>query len=224
MQITAKQRRRAIETHFFRQKGHSLDRIAALLKVSVATVRADLQLVETHWSQIAAAAADDLLLESLHLLQLRLTDVLKGAAIKSNVQFLTPTEYLRAEDAKDTQLTALAREIRRTALAVHQRAEQRPNQLEDQPELDAEAPQEAEELQKPAETPPESSQIEPPDSTISSPEQEIVQSEAETEKFPENPDRDDQIDAAIQQLFDQFAANEAQEQEISPQTYAEAAG
>ena len=152
MNITPKQRRRAVTTHFYRQKGHSLKNIAALLKVSVATVRADLQLVETHWSQIASATADDLLLESLYLLQLRLTDVLKGAAISSNVQRLTPTEYLRAEDAKDTQLTALAREIRRTVQQVHQRAEQRPNQLEDQhedqPELYDEAPQEAEEPQE----------------------------------------------------------------------------
>ena len=224
MNITPKQRRRAVTTHFYRQKGHSLKNIAALLKVSVATVRADLQLVETHWSQIASAAADDLLLESLYLLQLRLTDVLKGAAIKSNVQFLTPTEYLRAEDAKDTQLTALAREIRRTVQQVHQRAEQRPDQHEDQHEDHDEEQQEAQEPQELAETAPKSAHIEPSDSTISSPEQEIVESEAEQEKISEELDRDAQIDAAIQELFDQFAANEAQAKEISPKTYAEAAG
>jgi IS30 family transposase len=214
MQITPKQRRRAIKAHYLRQQGRTLTKIAERLNVSVATVRSDLQLVQTHWSQIAAAAADDLLLESLHLLQMRLTIAIKGEVIGDNAKYLTPAEYIRAEDARDTQLTALAREIRRTVQQVHQRAEQRP----DQHDLLGEEPQEL------AETATESSQIEPPNPTVSSPEQEIVESEAKEEKIPQEPDQDARIDEAIQQLFDQITNHEAQEQEFPTQTYAEAAG
>ena len=220
MNITPKQRRRALRTHYLRQQGHTLKKIAETQNVSVATVRADLKLIQTHWSQIAAAAADDLLLESLHLLQMRLTIAVKGEVIGNNAKYLTPAEYIRAQDARDAQLTALAREIRRTVNDVHQRAEQRP----DQPDLFQEEEQEPQEPQELAETTPKSSQIEPSNSTIPSAQQEIVQSEAEKEKFPEEPDRDARIDQAVQQLFDQIANHKAQEQEFPTQTYAEAAG
>jgi hypothetical protein len=186
MHITPKQRRRSMRAHYLRQQGHTLKHIADTLKTSLATVRADLKLAETHWSSIAAATADDLLLQSLHLLKLRLDIAIKHDVVAANAKRLTPAEYLRARDAHDTQLNSLAREVRRTVQDVHRRAEQRP----DQPDLFDKEPQEPQEL---AETTPKLSQIEPPNSTISSPQQEIVESEAPQEKFPETPNQDPEI-------------------------------
>ncbi len=174
MHITPKQRRRATRVHYLRQHGQSLKQIAETVNISLATVRADLKLVETHWASIASAVADDLLLESLFLLKTRLSIAIAHDSVTDNAKRLTPVEYLRARDAQETQLNALAREIRRTAHEVQRRAEQRP----DQPELYEEDPQES------AETTTKLSQIEPSNSTISSPEQEIVPSEAKTEKIP----------------------------------------
>ncbi len=228
MHITPRQRRRSVRVHYLRQRGQSLKQIAETSKTSVATVRADLKLAETHWSSVASATADDLLLQSLHLLQLRLTAAIKLDRVANNAKRLTPVEYLRARDAQETQLNSLAREIRRTVQDVHRRAEQRP----DQPGLFEEEPQE------PAETTPKLSQIEPPDSTISSPELEIVRSEAEEEKIAAEPDLDALIAEAVQHFpqlegqspeqilhfLDQITSPEAQDKDTSTQIYAEAAG
>jgi len=179
MFIPPQRRRRVIRAHYLRQQGHTLRQIAETLGVSLATVRADLKLAQTHWGQIAAATADDLLLESLHLLQIRLSLAIKHDHVSNNADRLKPVEYLRARDGQETQLNALAREIRRTASDVHRRAEQRP----DQPDLYDDQPQEL------AETITESAQIEPPNPTISSPEQEIVESQPTREKTPAEPIR-----------------------------------
>ncbi len=176
MHITPRQRRRSVRAHYLRQRGQSLKQIADTSKTSVATVRADLKLAETHWSSIAAATADDLLLESLFLLKTRLSIAIAHDSVADNAKRLTPVEYLRARDAQETQLNSLAREIRRTVQDVHRRAEQRP----DQPGLFDEEPENPQEL---AETSTKLSQIEPPKSTISSPQQEIVPSDAPEEKI-----------------------------------------
>ena len=78
MFIPPKRRRRIMRAHHLRQLGHTLRQIAEKLNISVATVRADLKLAQTHWATIAAASADDLLLESLQLLQVRLTRAIKN--------------------------------------------------------------------------------------------------------------------------------------------------
>ena len=182
MFIPPKRRRRVMRAHYLRQRGHTLRQIAEKLNVSVATVRADLKLAQTHWATIAAASADDLLLESLHLLQARLSRAIKRDPVSANASRLTPVDYLRARDARETQLNQLAREIRRTVHDVHRRAAQRP----DQPDLFDEAPQDPQEL---AETITESAQIEPPNSTIPSPAQEIVESQPAEEKIPTEPIR-----------------------------------
>ena len=102
--------------------------------------------------------------------------------VDHNADRLTPVEYLRARDARETQFNSLSREIRRTVHDVHRRAEQRV----DQPELFED---QAGEAQEPAETMPELSKIDHSNSTISSPEQEIVPSEASEEKTPPEPPR-----------------------------------
>ena len=231
MHISPKQRRRSVRAHYLRQRGQSLKQIAETSKTSVATVRADLKLAETHWSSIAAATADDLLLESLFLLKTRLSIAIAHDSVADNAKRLTPVEYLRARDAQETQLNSLAREIRRTVQDVHRRADQRP----DQPDLFEEEPENPQEL---AETTTKLSQIEPPDSTISSPEQEIVQSEGEEEKIAAEPDLDALIAEAVQHFphlegqtpeqvlhfLDQITNPNAQDPEIPTQIYAEAAG
>ncbi len=194
MHISPKQRRRSVRAHYLRQRGQSLKQIAETSKTSVATVRADLKLVETHWSSIAAATADDLLLESLFLLKTRLSLAIAHDFVADNAKRLTPVDYLRARDAQETQLNSLAREIRRTVQDVHRRAEQRP----DQPDLFHEEPREL------AETTPKLSQIEPPDSTIPSPEQEIVESETEREKFAPEPTQQPEIDPVISEAIELF--------------------
>ena len=188
MHIPPRRRRRALRTHYLIQRGLSQQQVAEKLEISRATVRADLQLIETHWSRIAAPAADDLLLQSLQLLRIRLSRAIKRDPVAHNARRLMPVEYLRARDAQETQLNGLAREIRRTVRQVQLRAEQRP----DQPDLFDEQPQES------SETMTESTKIAPPNSTISSPEREIVPDQAPEEKNPAEPTQDDLIAEAVQ--------------------------
>ena len=225
-----------MRAHHLRQQGHTLRHIADTLGVSIATVRADLKLAQTHWGTIAAASADDLLLESLHLLQARLTRAIKNDDVSRNAGRLTPVDYLRARDAQETQLNHLACEIRRTAQDVHRRAAQRP----DQPDLFDEEPQE--EPQELSETITKSAQIEPSNSTIPSPQQEIVQSHSAEEKISaetaQSPDIDAMIAEAVEhfphlkgqseqqilQFLDHLTDPDSQDPEIPPQIYAQAAG
>ena len=72
MDISARRRSRILKAHELRQNGDSLRSIANALNISNATLLADLRLLETHWSEVADALADDLLLELLTLLQARL--------------------------------------------------------------------------------------------------------------------------------------------------------
>ncbi len=201
MHIPSKRRQRCLRVHYLRQRGNSQRQIAKQLEVSHATVRADLQLVETHWNSIASAAADDILLESLHLLHLRLSLAIKYDDVAANTDRLTPVDYLRAREGRETQLNALAREIRRTAQDIYRRAEQRP----DQPGLFDEAPQA--EPQKLAESTSETDKTDHPEPTISSPAQEIVADRPQEEKnAPETvhlPNPTD-LDALISEAIDHF--------------------
>ena len=198
MHISPKRRRRVIQIHYLAQRGLTQRQIAEQLDVSRAVVRADLQLIESHWSTIAAAAADDLLLESLQLLRIRLSiAVMTNAPAKLGEQ-LSPIDYLRAHEAHEAQLSGLAREIRRTAQAVHQRAAQRP----DQPALYDD--QDAQTEPKPAQTSPKPTKNGRPEETISSPEQEIVPTEVAEEKIPPEPAHSDELDAMIEEAVTLF--------------------
>ena len=174
MHIPPRRRRRALRIHYLIQRGLSQQQVAEKLEISRATVRSDLQQIETHWSRIAAPAADDLLLQSLQLLRIRLSRAIKRDPVAHNTNRLTPVEYLHAHNAQETQLNGLAREIRRTVQQVQLRAEQRP----DQPDLYDEQPQDS------SETMTKLTKIAPPSSTISSPQQEIVPDPAPEEKIP----------------------------------------
>ena len=210
MYIPPQRRRRIVQTHFLRQQGKSLRKIADELGVSHATVRADLKLAESHWSTLAAAAADDLLLESLHLLQLRLTRAVSSDDVSRLGDRLDPAEYLQARDAQESVLNGLAREIRRTAHDVHRRAAERA----DEDGLYLEEPQPL------AETGTQSSTANHPDPAISSAAQEIVADQPHEEKnppetihFPDPPAQDAPVG-------DPNTTEQAQ----PPPIYAEAAG
>ena len=231
MSIPPRRRRRALSIHLLSQRGFDQQKIALALNVSRATVRSDLQLVETHWSQLAAAAADDLLLQSLQLLQSRLVMALGHDPVDHNADRLTPVDYLRARDARETQFNSLSREIRRTVHDVHRRAEQRV----DQPELFDDL---AAEPQEPAETMPKLTKIDHPNAAISSPEQEIVPSEASEEKPPPETPEPDETDALIREAVQRYHQLKGRPQEEilesihqlthpseqEPPIYAEAAG
>ena len=198
MHITPKRRRRVIQIHYLAQRGLTQRQIAEQLNISRDTVRADLQLIESHWGTIAAAAADDLLLESLQLLRIRLSiAVMTNGPAKLGEQ-LSPIDYLRAHEAHEAQLSALAREIRRTAQAVHQRAAQRPDQPALYDDQDAQTEPES------AQTTPKPTKTGRPDSTISSPEQEIVPIQAPEEKIPQEPTQSDELDAMIEEAVTLF--------------------
>ena len=72
MNISPRRRSRILKAHALRQNGGSLRSIATALNISPATLLADLRMLETDWSAVADALADDLLLELLTLLQARL--------------------------------------------------------------------------------------------------------------------------------------------------------
>ncbi len=163
-----------MKAHYLQRKGKTISEIAEQLEISRSTVRSDLKLVETHWGQIAAAEANDLLLDSLYLLQLRLDVATRSDVLKAVRKHLSPAEILQAHEAQQTQLNNLAREIRRTVHEVHRRADERPNQ----PDLFDEEPQES------AQTSTKLPISATTNSTISSPEQEIVKSEPTEEKIP----------------------------------------
>ncbi len=238
MHISPTRRRRALRVHYLSQRGKSHKEIAEQLDISQASIRDDLQLVETHWSSIAAAAADDLLLESLQLLHLRLSLALERDEVGNNAGRITPVDYLRARDAQETRLTALAREIRRTAHEVHRRADQRPDQADLYDESDEISQELAESITK-------SPEIDHPNSMISSPDQEIVPDQASEEKDPPEtlqrpqleamdtvireaieifPHLNGQSDEQILQFLDQLTDPNTEPQATTPQIYAEAAG
>ncbi len=189
-----------MKAHYLQRKGKTISEIAEQLEVSRSTVRSDLKLVETHWGQIAAAEANDLLLDSLYLLQLRLDVATRSDVLKAVREHLSPAEILQAHEAQQTQLNNLAREIRRTVQEVHRRADERPNQ----PDLFEEEPQES------AQTSTKPTISATQRATKPSPQQEIINSEPTEEKIPTKPVKlPDPVESKTKQ---------------KPQTYAEAAG
>ena len=200
MHITPKRRRRVIQIHYLAQRGLTQRPNRRAARRSPATPSAPTsKLIESHWGTIAAAAADDLLLESLQLLRIQTLD--RGDDERhppSSPSSSASIDYLRAHEAHEAQLSALAREIRRTAQAVHQRAAQRP----DQPALYDD--QDAQIEPKSTKTTPKPTKNGRPEETISSPEQEIVPAEAPEEKISPEPDQSEELDAMIEEAVALF--------------------
>ena len=174
MYIAPTRRRRILKAHHLRQQGKSLRTIAEQLNVAPATIHADLKLVESNWSEIAAPAADDLLLNQLHLLQRRLTQVINQEIVPSFTKRLEPDEYARLYAVHTAEFATLLRETRRTINAIHRRAEQRPEQEVEITEYLERPVEEA--VEPPAPSDPELNKTEHSEQRISQPEQEIVKS------------------------------------------------
>ena len=177
MHISPKRRRRILNVHYLSQQGLAQRKIAEQLNVSHATVRADLQLIETHWSDIAGPAADDLLLEQLHLLRKETARIAALDMMEMFGEHITIAEYIKTCDARDAKILALLREARHTIDAIHRRTRER----EAQPDLYADDQTSQEPLQTGTELP----KTVQPESASSQPAQEIVPPEAPQEKIPE---------------------------------------
>lgn len=177
MHIPPKRRRRCLKVHHLSMAGVAQRKIAKQLGVSHATVRSDLRLIEAHWSDIAAPAADDLLLEQLQLLREQTARIARTDLMEAFGSHITVAEYIKACDARDAKVLAFIRETRRTIDAVHRRAAER----EAQPDL---YQGDVESLQETDETAPKLDKTVHPNSASLQPEQEIVAPESPREKFP----------------------------------------
>ena len=100
MHIPPKRRRRILNAHHLRQQGQSLRKIAEQLHVSHATIRADLQLVESHWSELAAPAADDLLLNQLHILRCLLVKLVEEDLVQKYSRLSCPRVHPPLRDPR----------------------------------------------------------------------------------------------------------------------------
>ncbi len=211
MYIPPKRRRRILQVQLLRHEGRSLRQIGRRLGVSHATVRSDLQLLETHWSEIAGPAADDFLLQLLHLLGHRLVALLQEDVYARYADQLAPQEYIRFQRAHTAELAVLLRETRHAIQAIHQHAPQRRSEAA---QIQAELEQHLAALDSPTDQDhPKPSTIDHSEATIPQPQQELVDSEeaqgdAET-IHPDQPaeERDEaELVAFISQLEEQVRA------------------
>ena len=204
MHIPPKRRRRCLKVHSLTLQGLSQRKIAERLKISHATVRADQQLIETHWSEIAAPAADDLLLQQLDLLRRETARIARQDIMETFGAHITMAEYIKACDARDAKILAYLRETRRTIDAIHRRAKER----EAQPDLyQDDNYQDEETTQELAETNPKLAQTAHPESASPQPEQEIVPTKAPEEKIPQKtiqPAADPLLDSIINDALEFF--------------------
>ncbi len=95
MNISPRRRRRIFHEHALRQAGRTLEQIADQTNVSIATVHADLLLLEEHWVLLTQDIHDDILLQQVARLDQRL-ERLTGA---------DPIEQARRALGPDAQLT-----------------------------------------------------------------------------------------------------------------------
>ena len=218
MHIQPKRRRRCLKVHALTLQGLSQRKIAERLNISHATVRADQQLIETHWSEIAAPAADDLLLQQLDLLRRETARIARQDIMETFGNHITMAEYIKACDARDAKILAYLRETRRTIDAIHRRAKERLAEQREAPQHDVQPDlyqdddqgddqSDVETTQELAETNPKLAQTVHPNSTSPQPEQEIVAPDAPEEKNPPKtiqPAADPLLDPIIKEALEVF--------------------
>ena len=223
MHIPPARRRRILTVHHLRQQGKSLRKIAEQLNISHATVHADLKLAETHWAEIALPAADDLLLNQLHIIQRRLARVLHQDLLANFNHRLSPDEVARLYAVQASELATLLREARRTVAAVQRRAEQRPEQELEIPDYVEPPPDPAEPaVDTPDSDRPGLTNANHSNQRISQPAQEIVEftrSEKNAANHPTHPLPDNLFEEA------QTFLKQLREQDLHPPpVFADAAG
>ena len=106
MNISPQRRQRIVRAHHLRRNGRSQTESADLLNVSKATVNADLKLLEADWAHIAELTHDDLLLDQIEQLNLRLKHLLSLGPLDLIKQLGLP-EDMRVSIAEMTRLYAV---------------------------------------------------------------------------------------------------------------------
>ena len=118
MYISPQRRRRMFRTHLLRQDGLPMRRIAERLQVSVATVHADLRLLEDEWDSLTHAVHDDLLFQQMARLDMRLEQLKQHDPVQAMRDALGPDAQLSFEqifqltDRHQRQLANAERELR----------------------------------------------------------------------------------------------------------------
>ena len=111
MTVSPRRRRRILRVHQLRQNGRSLKYIAEKLNVSIATVHADLRLLETNWNDIALATRNDLLLQQITRVNGRIIGLINGPPPGEEL-CATLDEFLRVQALHTQNLNAACRELR----------------------------------------------------------------------------------------------------------------
>ena len=118
MNISPRRRRRIFHEHTLRQAGHTLEQIANQVNVSIATVHADLRLLEEHWVLLTQDIHDDLLLQQVARLDQRLERLTGADPIDQARRALGPDAQLtfeqltQIEDRHARRLAQVERELR----------------------------------------------------------------------------------------------------------------
>lgn len=111
MNISPQRRRRTLREHQLRQNGYTLEQIAEKVNVSIATVHADLRLLETNWSDVAQATRNDLLLQQINRLNRRIGNLLNRKQFARDTA-LTVEQLISLESLLSRDLNAACRELR----------------------------------------------------------------------------------------------------------------
>ncbi len=118
MNISPRRRRRIFHEHALRQAGRTLEQIADQTNVSIATVHADLRLLEEHWVLLTQDIHDDLLLQQVARLDQRLERLTGADPIEQARRALGPDAQLtfeqltQIEDRHARRLAQAERELR----------------------------------------------------------------------------------------------------------------
>ena len=111
MNISPRRRRRILREHQLRQNGHTLEQIAKKVDISVATVHADLRVLETNWTEFAQATRKDLLLQQINRLNRLITRLTNRKPFADDGTF-TVEQIISLETLLSRDLNAANREYR----------------------------------------------------------------------------------------------------------------
>ena len=127
MNISPRRRRRIFHEHALRQAGQTLEQIADQVNVSIATVHADLRLLEAHWVLLTQDIHDDLLVQQIARLDQRLEQLSRLDPVDHARRALGPDAQLtleqltRIEDRHERRLAQAEREFRMLLKQLHNR-------------------------------------------------------------------------------------------------------
>lgn len=116
--ISPRRRRRIFREHQLRQEGRTLEQIADAVNVSVATVHADLKLLEEHWILLVQDIHNDLLLHQIVRLERRVEHLSQLDPVADARRALGPDaelsydQLIQIEDRHERRLARAERELR----------------------------------------------------------------------------------------------------------------